>query len=46
MKEAGTLDEKAFAALPEAQGEPIHLTVEQEDKAKTHLSANWAKAIS
>ncbi|CAA9318297.1 MAG: ABC transporter, substrate-binding protein (cluster 1, maltose/g3p/polyamine/iron) [uncultured Frankineae bacterium] len=46
MKEAGTIDEKAFAALPQAEGEPINLTVEQEDKAKTYLGANWAKAIS
>jgi putative spermidine/putrescine transport system substrate-binding protein len=46
MQEAGTIDEEAFANLPEAQGEPVNLTVEQEEKAKTYLSANWAKAIS
>jgi hypothetical protein len=26
MQEAGTIDEEAFAALPEAQGEPVNLT--------------------
>ena len=46
MQEAGTIDEEAFAALPEASGEPVNLTVEQEEKAKTYLGANWAKAIS
>ncbi len=46
MQEAGTIDEEAFAALPPAQGDPVNLTVEQEEKAKTYLGANWAKAIS
>ena len=46
MEEAGTIDEAAFAALPPAQGDPVNLTVEQEEKAKTYLGANWAKAIS
>ena len=46
MQQAGTIDEAAFGNLPKASGEPVNLTVEQEDKAKTYLSANWAKAIS
>ena len=46
MQEAGTLDEAAFEALPPAQGDPVNLTVEQEEAAKTYLGANWAKAIS
>ena len=46
MQEAGTIDEEAFAALPPAQGNPVNLTVEQEEAAKTYLGANWAKAIS
>ena len=46
MQEAGTIDEEAFKALPPAQGEPVNLTVEQEEAAKTYLGANWAKAIS
>ena len=46
MEEAGTIDDEAFAALPEAQGEAVNLTVEQEEAAKTYLGANWAKAIS
>jgi len=46
MEEAGTIDEQAFAALPEAQGEAVNLTVEQEEAAKTLLGAEWAQAIS
>jgi putative spermidine/putrescine transport system substrate-binding protein len=46
MQEAGTIDEEAFAALPEVQGEAVNLTVEQEEAAKTYLGANWAQAIS
>ncbi len=46
MQEAGTIDEEAFAALPEAQGGAVNLTVEQEEAAKTYLGANWAQAIS
>jgi putative spermidine/putrescine transport system substrate-binding protein len=46
MQEAGTIDEEAFAALPEAQGDAVNLTPEQEEAAKTYLGANWAQAIS
>ncbi len=46
MQEAGTIDEAAFAKLPEAADDAVSLTQEQEDAAKAHLTANWAKAIS
>ena len=46
MVEAGTIDEQAYAALPEAEGEPVNLTPEQEQAAKDYLGANWAQAIS
>ena len=46
MEAAGTIDEQAFAALPEAQGEAVNLTPEQEEAAKTVLGAGWAQAIS
>ena len=46
MEEAGTIDEEAFGALPEAQGDPVNLTPEQEEAAKTVLGADWAQAIS
>jgi putative spermidine/putrescine transport system substrate-binding protein len=46
MEEAGTIDEASFGALPEAQGDPVNLTPEQEEAAKTVLGAGWAQAIS
>jgi putative spermidine/putrescine transport system substrate-binding protein len=46
MVEAGTIDQAAYAKLPEAEGEPVSLTEEQSNKAKEYLGANWAKAIS
>ena len=45
MTKAGTIDAAAHAALPPTQGTPVFLTKEQEDKAKTYLSANWANAV-
>jgi len=39
-------DEEAFAALPQAQGEAVNLTPEQEEAAKTVLGTGWAQAIS
>ena len=45
MTKAGTIDAAAHAALPQAQGTPVFLTKEQEDKAKTYLAANWANAV-
>jgi putative spermidine/putrescine transport system substrate-binding protein len=45
MKEAGTLDEEAFAALPAVSGEPVFLTKEQTDAATEKLASSWASAI-
>ncbi|MGN6635891.1 MAG: ABC transporter substrate-binding protein [Oryzihumus sp.] len=45
MTKAGTIDAAAHAALPPAQGTPVFLTSEQENKAKTYLAANWANAV-
>jgi len=45
MTKAGTIDAAAHAALPQAQGTPVFLTPEQENKAKTYLAANWANAV-
>ena len=46
MAEAGTLDEDAYAKLPEVSSEPVSLTEEQAAKAKEYLAANWQAAIS
>jgi putative spermidine/putrescine transport system substrate-binding protein len=46
MAEAGTLDEEAYAKLPEVTSEPVSLTEEQAAKAKEYLAANWQAAIS
>jgi putative spermidine/putrescine transport system substrate-binding protein len=46
MAEAGTLDEEAYAKLPEVASEPVSLTEEQSAKAKEYLAANWQAAIS
>ncbi|PPK98861.1 putative spermidine/putrescine transport system substrate-binding protein [Kineococcus xinjiangensis] len=45
MREAGTLDEDAAAALPEADGEPQFLSEEQAQQAKDVLAKDWAGAI-
>ena len=44
MQKAGTVDQAAFAKLPQAQG-AVSLTEEQSNKAKEYLAANWAKAV-
>ena len=46
MEKAGTIDTAALGRLPKAEGQAVFLTDEQTDKAKQHLSANWAKAVS
>ena len=46
MAKAGTIDKAAFAALPQAEGGAVFLTDAQTAKAKTYLSANYAKAVS
>jgi putative spermidine/putrescine transport system substrate-binding protein len=45
MRKAGTIDATAFAALPQADGTPVFPTDAQTAKAKTYLTANWAKTI-
>jgi putative spermidine/putrescine transport system substrate-binding protein len=45
MVSAGTIDKKAYAALPKAAGKPLFLNTEQSDKAKAYLAANWARAV-
>ena len=45
MVVAGTIDQKAYDALPEVEGDPVIVTEEQSKKATDYLSANWAKAI-
>ena len=45
MVEAGSIDQKAYDALPEVEGDPVIVTEEQSAKATEYLSANWAKAI-
>jgi putative spermidine/putrescine transport system substrate-binding protein len=46
MSKAGTLDQTANSALPQATGTPVFLTAAQTQTAKDYLAANWAKAIS
>lgn len=46
MQKAGTLDATAAAALPETKGTAVFLSQDQASKAKTYLTANWAKAVS
>jgi putative spermidine/putrescine transport system substrate-binding protein len=45
MVEAGTIDEKLYAALPEVSGEPVIPTNEQTEKMAAYLADNWAKAV-
>ena len=46
MVEAGTIDQAAYAKLPQAQGDAVFLTEEQSAKATEYLKANFAKAVS
>ena len=46
MAEAGTIDEEAYAKLPQVAGTAVSLTEEQSAKAKEYLAANWQAAIS
>jgi len=46
MVEAGTIDEAAYAKLPQVSGEAVTLTEEQTAAAAALLSAGWAEAIS
>ena len=46
MVKAGTIDQAAYAKLPQAQGEAVFLTEDQSAKATEYLKANFAKAVS
>ena len=45
MVDAGTIDEKLYAALPEVSGTPVIPTNEQTEKMAAYLADNWAKAV-
>jgi putative spermidine/putrescine transport system substrate-binding protein len=45
MLKAGTIDKKAYDALPAVSGEKLIVSVEQNKKATDYLANNWAKAI-
>jgi putative spermidine/putrescine transport system substrate-binding protein len=45
MVKDGTIDEKAYDALPAVEGEPVIVSEDQSAKATKYLAANWAKAI-
>jgi putative spermidine/putrescine transport system substrate-binding protein len=44
MVEAGTIDQKAYEALPPVNGDPVIVSNEQTEKAAQYLADNWAKA--
>jgi len=46
MKQAGTIDQAAFAKLPPVSGTPTILTTDQTTKAAGVLSKEWSKATS
>ena len=41
----GTIDQAAYAALPQTAGTPVVLTQQQLTAAQDYLKANWAQAI-
>lgn len=45
MVKAGTADQAAQAALPEAKGTPVYLTQEQFDAQQNYLIENWDEAV-
>jgi putative spermidine/putrescine transport system substrate-binding protein len=45
MQKAGTIDKKAYDALPPVNGTAVTPTIPQTEKAAAYLSKNWAKAI-
>ncbi len=45
MAKAGTIDKKAYDALPPVQGTAVTPTVAETEKATAYLSQNWAKAV-
>ncbi|MER7577803.1 ABC transporter substrate-binding protein [Streptomyces sp. NPDC126514] len=45
MVKDGTVDKKAYSALPAVKGTPVFLTSEQVESARKYLSENWANAV-
>jgi putative spermidine/putrescine transport system substrate-binding protein len=45
MEKAGSIDKTAYDALPKVEGTPVVVSEEQNKKAATYLSSNWAKAV-
>ncbi|TLP53590.1 MULTISPECIES: ABC transporter substrate-binding protein [Microbispora] len=45
MQTRGALDGDAAARLPEASGDPVILTIPEQDKAKAYLATHWAKDV-
>src|SRR4051794_970341 len=45
MVKAGTIDKKAYAALPPVNGKAITPTVAESEKATAYLTQNWSKAV-
>ena len=45
MAEAGTIDQAAFARLPEPPDEPVTLTEEQRTAAQQQVEERWAQAV-
>jgi putative spermidine/putrescine transport system substrate-binding protein len=45
MVKAGTIDKKAYAALPPVNGKAITPTVQDSEKATAYLTQNWSKAV-
>ena len=45
MVKAGTIDKKAYDALPKVEGEPVLVSEDEATKAADYLSKNWTKAV-
>jgi putative spermidine/putrescine transport system substrate-binding protein len=45
MVQDGTVDQAAYAALPQATGEVVVLTQDQQTKVQDYLKANWQQAV-
>lgn len=45
MIKAGTIDQKAYDALPEIKGTPVTVTEAEAKTAADYLSKNWTKAV-
>ncbi|WP_432926114.1 ABC transporter substrate-binding protein [Microbispora sp. CA-135349] len=45
MEMRDTLDGDAAARLPEASGDPVILSIPEQDKAKSYVNAHWAQMV-